>query len=117
MIDLNPIKTLAKRIQDIDYEPVNVGSSGVAWTVSGDQSDDIDELAERTLELVAEVERLRKPPAVRSLDEWHEDHGTVLWWTLPICEPPYVGAPLDSDWPGYHTHWTAIAVPNRNGEP
>jgi len=24
--------------------------------------------------------------------EWHEDIGTVLWWHLPVQEPPYVGA-------------------------
>lgn len=37
----------------------------------------------------------------RWLDEWHEDHGPVLWWdALSITEPPaYCGTPLDSDWP------------------
>jgi len=33
------------------------------------------------------------------IDAWHEDRGPVLWWRLPICEPPYVGSPGDSDWP------------------
>jgi hypothetical protein len=23
--------------------------------------------------------------------EWHDDFGSVLWWHVPICEPPYVG--------------------------
>lgn len=32
---------------------------------------------------------------LRQASEWHEDHGTVLWWRFPICEPPYVGTPLD----------------------
>lgn len=27
--------------------------------------------------------------------DWHEDHGDVLWWRIPICEAPYVGSPLD----------------------
>lgn len=27
--------------------------------------------------------------------DWHEDHGSVLWWRIPISEPPYVGMPLD----------------------
>lgn len=31
----------------------------------------------------------------RRFDEWHEDHGDVLWFRLPIVEPPYVGSPLD----------------------
>lgn len=29
---------------------------------------------------------------LRPAAEYHEDHGTVLWWHLPIQEPPYVGA-------------------------
>ena len=24
--------------------------------------------------------------------DYHEDYGTVLWWHLPVKEPPYVGA-------------------------
>lgn len=48
---------------------------------------------------------------VRSLEEWGEDYGDVLWWKFPIEEPPYVGSPLDATWPGYHTHWTPIALP------
>ena len=47
----------------------------------------------------------------RPLEEWHEDFGDVLWWKFPIEEPPYVGSPLDVEWPAYHTHWTPITVP------
>lgn len=47
----------------------------------------------------------------RSLEEWGEDYGDVLWWKFPIEEPPYVGSPLNADWPGYHTHWLPIPVP------
>lgn len=47
----------------------------------------------------------------RPLDDWGEDYGDVLWWVFPIEEPPYVGSPLDEKWPGYHTHWTPIIVP------
>lgn len=52
----------------------------------------------------------------RALAEWHEDYGSVLWWyfdrdRVRIEEPPYAGTPLDSDWPGYHTHWTPILIP------
>lgn len=43
---------------------------------------------------------------VRPLDDWHEDDGPVVWWKLPVDEPAWIGTPLDSDWPGYHTHWT-----------
>ena len=27
--------------------------------------------------------------------DYHEDRGDVLWWRIPICEPPYVGSTLD----------------------
>lgn len=47
----------------------------------------------------------------RSIDEWHEVYGDVLWWEFPIEESPYCGTPLDSSWPGYHTHWTPISIP------
>ena len=47
----------------------------------------------------------------RHIEEWHEDFGDVLWWKFPIEEPPYVGSPLDEKWPGYHTHWTFIPIP------
>lgn len=48
----------------------------------------------------------------QTLDEWHEDDGSVLWWVFPVCEPPWCGTPNDSEWPGYHTHWTPIVMPN-----
>jgi len=58
---------------------------------------------------------------LRAADDWHEDDGFVLWWTVPIEEPPYVGSPLCSDWPGYHTHWTPVICPNdgrdKEGDP
>lgn len=42
----------------------------------------------------------------RPLEEWHEDYGDVVWWKFPIDEPAWIGTPLDSHWPGCHTHWT-----------
>lgn len=47
----------------------------------------------------------------RPLAEWHEDDGPVLWWRFPIEEPPYVGTPLDDDWPVCMKHWTRFLVP------
>jgi hypothetical protein len=55
--------------------------------------------------LADEVALLATP---RPLADWHEDHGFVLWWILPVCEPPYSGSPLCDDWPEYHTHWTPL---------
>lgn len=68
----------------------------------------------------------------RPLSEWHEDMGPMLWWCWEppkaferiaervvssahngqwLGEAPYCGAPLDTDWPDYHTHFTPIPVP------
>lgn len=51
---------------------------------------------------------LQQPQVARPLHEWHEDFGDALWWSFVFIEVPYVGSPLDSDWPGYHTHWTPL---------
>lgn len=67
------------------------------------------------------------------ISEYHEGMGPVLWWKFPIEEPPYCGTPNDvgqtvevtvkafnvnkillacvGGWPGYHTHWTPIEIP------
>ena len=50
-----------------------------------------------------------QPPSAqiaRTLAEWHEDCGPVVWWRFQVDEPAWIGTPLDADWPGYHTHWT-----------
>ncbi len=60
----------------------------------------------------AELARLTAAPVPVAIDDWHEGVGCVLWWHFPIEEPPYSGTPLDSDWPGYHTHWTRFAMPD-----
>lgn len=52
---------------------------------------------------------------LRPLAAWDHADGAVLWWKLPIEEPPYCGTPGDSDWPGYHTHWTPLSVPAEVG--
>lgn len=61
----------------------------------------------------------------KPLDEWCEDDGSVLWWRFPIQEPPWVGTPLDSDWPieddgdeiPYYKHWTPFVLPaNPDGD-
>lgn len=51
------------------------------------------------------------PPVARPEAEWHEDDGPVTWWKFPIEEAPWIGTPLDSDWPGYHTHFTPAPAP------
>jgi hypothetical protein len=63
-----------------------------------------------------ELKELRTLKRARPLDEWHEDLGPVLWWKFPIEEAPYAGDPLCSDWPGYHTHWTPLCIPENPTE-
>lgn len=48
----------------------------------------------------------------RTIEEWHEEIGDVLWWMFPIQEPPYCGNPLDSDWLDCYTHWTPFECPD-----
>lgn len=70
----------------------------------------------------------------RPIAEYHEDMGDVLWWKFPVDEAPYVGSPNDlgqsvevtlravsvdklmraqvGGWPGYHTHFTLIELPD-----
>lgn len=64
-----------------------------------------DEDAPTYFDLVGALGRLEFP---RPFDDWHEDTGPALWWRFPIAEAPWCGSPLDSDWPGYHTHWTPL---------
>lgn len=55
-----------------------------------------------------------EPLIARHLSEWHEDDGPACWWAWSgdklgwADEPCWVGTPLDSDWPGHHTHWTPL---------
>lgn len=60
---------------------------------------------------VSEILDLRAAATLRPLDEYHEDFGTVLWWRLPITEPPYVGSTLDIDFPDDVTHWSRLPIP------
>ena len=52
----------------------------------------------------------------RPLDEYHEDLGPVLWWTLPVREPPYVGTTLDIGFPDGLTHFTPCRDPLNAGD-
>ena len=61
-------------------------------------------LHEEAAEAVARSESTEAKP----LSEWHEDTGNVTWWAFPVMEPPWIGTPGDSDWPGHHTHWTPL---------
>lgn len=61
--------------------------------------------------LEEELRQMSNRLVAKPLSKWHEDLGPALWWRFPIQEPPYSGTPLDTHWPGYHTHWTPIPMP------
>lgn len=64
--------------------------------------------------LAPAVELLERLTTPRPRSDWHEDTGNVLWWMLPVCEPPYCGTPLDSSWPfgeGVSVWWTPLVIP------
>lgn len=65
--------------------------------------------------LVSDSKKLRDLSAPRPREDYHEDMGVVLWWKLPVCEPPFVGREDDEDLPEYMTHWTPL--PKAPGEP
>lgn len=69
-----------------------------------------EQLVAENAQKAARIAELESPIA-RPLDDWHEDHGPVVWFTWEgdrwLGEPAWCGTPLDSDWPGYHTHWIA----------
>lgn len=91
--------------------------SALRCTIIASQAEKIYALEQEAQELrsraeKAEAELLRLHTA-RPLSEWHEDLGVALWHHFPICEPPYCGDPLASDWPDYHTHWSPVPDCNR----
>ena len=94
---------LVELIRCADYHPCRgaVRTIGSMFT-----TDFIEDIASHLIFHGVTVQECAKP-----LEEWGEDYGDVLWWKFPIEEPPYVGSPLDENWPAYHTHWTPILMP------
>lgn len=77
--------------------------------------------------LQAAKEALLAFHTLRPVSEYHEDYGTVLWWRVPIEQPPWVGGgpgdgakyrdgtptecqlAHDCGWP---THWSPLPDDN-----
>lgn len=81
---------------------------GVAEAIATSRAPLTATLAARVAELEAENARLTQAVPVA---EWHEDDGPAMWWDSEIGEPPYVGTPLDDDFPIFATHFTRIGNP------
>ena len=80
------------------------------WKRTADAfADDVCGYINEILSLRSRLESAERPIPI---DDWHEDDGPVLLWFFPVCEPPFAGTPNDSDWPGYHTHFTRLIVPH-----
>lgn len=54
---------------------------------------------------------------LRPIAELHEDHGDVLLWRLPICDPPDMGSCLDCEFDeSNYTHWSPLPPDLREAE-
>jgi hypothetical protein len=67
-----------------------------AFNFGDDRRKAVRELAVEVKELEAALANLT---TLRPHTEWHEDDGDVLWWLMPIVEPPYCGSMLSDDFP------------------
>jgi hypothetical protein len=62
---------------------------------------------------IARAEKAEAGETPRRFDDWHEDHGSGLWWNVENTdgeiqeEPEYIGQPRDNDWP-----WTDADEPH-----
>lgn len=63
----------------------------------------MDAISETLIRLQDETDKVGEIP--RRFDDWHEDHGSGLWWYTEHTdgeiqeEPEYIGQPRDNDWP------------------
>lgn len=107
-------------LEEFSHEPVDIGSAleevaqrsaayalaKIGLNPNGNAKDIVAALNSLAASRQCPQAELTESPTARPLDEWHEDYGDVVWWKFPITEPAMIGNPLDSAWPGYHTHWT-----------
>ncbi len=85
-----------------------------AHNAASSMSEDMRQLGNRCADFDAAgaAQPAQLPLLARSLSEWHEEDGVVVWWAWNgerrgwAGEAAYIGSPLCDDWPGYHTHWT-----------
>jgi hypothetical protein len=66
-------------------------------------------------EMRKDGERLARLTTLHPAADWHEDFGAVLWWHLPICEPPSVGCGEGMNETDRHGKPTSCALGQRSG--
>lgn len=87
-------------------EAIKIINAGLAWASWTDEQQAAMKLA---LGALFTQRNVTEPIPI---EKWHEDDGNVIWWKLPINEPPYVGTPLDIDFEqDYYTHFTILIEP------
>lgn len=87
-------------------DPTNEQRKAIRAFIDSTLTPLIGDVLEKKLTQAALVVRDLTSEVARPRSEWHEDDGPVTWWSIPVQEPAWIGQPTDSDWPGYHTHWT-----------
>jgi len=99
-------RLLFARVLD-DYSAVTRVVMGCAILL--DPRNNIVDPDKDTIDLHPDILRAREATTPRPRLEWREHMGDVLWWKFPIEEPPYLGNPLDTDWP----YFTPLIVPTQ----
>jgi hypothetical protein len=64
-------------------------------------------------ELSNSLNKVKDAETPISVANWKKDDGICLWWSLFTEGPPYVGTPLDDNFPKTVTHFTKIIKPNK----
>lgn len=64
-------------------------------------------------DIVARLRAALEKDPIRPGSEWGDEDGCVLWFDLPIEEPPYCGEPTDENFPWVSTpiedlHWCPL---------
>lgn len=108
-----PTSSLREAIKGGLRAKVRELSATKAWTIEDNLDAGYDGLADAALAAIEAQGHQVISVTPTPLEDWHEDMGMQLWWMFPIAEPPYVGSPLCTDWPGYHTHFTPIPLAAR----
>lgn len=63
---------------------------------------------------VVEAVRALRPGKPYNLIHWTPKDGPVTWWCFSeasgewLTAVPWIGTPLDTEWPGHHTHFSPL---------